>query len=77
MSKFYTNIAKYGNSILIREILDGVPSLRKDAWQPTYYLKDETSDSGLTSLYGDIVKEITPGNIHDSREWVRARWLIS
>jgi DNA polymerase elongation subunit (family B) len=57
--------------MLVREVIDGVVSLRKDVWGPTYYLKDANSKSGLKTLYGDRVKAVQPGNMHDSREWCK------
>jgi DNA polymerase elongation subunit (family B) len=70
-NRFYTSIAKSGQNILVREVIDGIHSLRKDIWSPTYYLKDSSNDSGLKTLYGDSVKTVKPGNMYEARDWCK------
>lgn len=76
-TRFYTNITKSSNTMLVREIVDGIPSLRRDMWQPTYYIKDINADSEYVTLYGDKVKSIKPGNMFESREWCKQYANIS
>ena len=67
---FYTNIAKLGNNILVREITDGIPNLRKVKFEPTYYIK--SVDGKFTSLYGDKAKDVHPGGMYESKEWIKS-----
>jgi DNA polymerase elongation subunit (family B) len=76
-NRFYTSIAKSGQNILVREVVDGIHSLRKDIWSPTYYLKDASNNSGLKTLYGDSVKAVKPGNMYEAREWCKQYTGIS
>lgn len=70
--KFYTNVAKYGNAILVRENVDGIPSLRKDMWKPTLYVKDlKTQNPEFTTLYGDLAKSIQPGSMSETKAWIK------
>jgi hypothetical protein len=65
-------VAKYGNTILVRELVDGIASLRKDKWKPTLYLIDRSDEeTGLTSLYGDKVRAIQPGTMSECRDFVK------
>lgn len=72
MSRFYTNITITGNTVLVREIVDGIPNMRKDAWQPTLYVTGpgKLANENFTSMYGDPVHSVQPGSISDCKEFM-------
>lgn len=73
MSIYYTNVDIYGNSLLVREIIDGMPNQRKLQWKPTIYLTDNSGewDGKYKSLYGDQVKEFPLDSIKECRDFVK------
>lgn len=70
-SKFYTNVAVVGGSVLVREVVDGIPNMRKDAWSPTLYVRGAAEGSDFHSLYGDEVHAVMPGSIPECKEFVQ------
>lgn len=71
-NSFYTNVEIFGNSVLIREVVDGVRHKSKLQWQPTLFIQDNSStESEYKSLYGDPVKEIVAGNIRETKEFIK------
>lgn len=71
--KFYTNVSIIGNSVLVREVVDGVPGLRKEQWKPTFYTKgkprNETKE--LKTLDDIPVYSIQPGTIQECRDFLK------
>jgi DNA polymerase elongation subunit (family B) len=73
VSKFYTNVAVIGNTVFVREVVDGIPSLRKDDWSPTLYVKGNPKDSNqrvFKTLYGDNAYAMQPGSVRDTKDFV-------
>jgi DNA polymerase elongation subunit (family B) len=71
--KFYTNVAIMGSDVLVREIVDGIPSLRKDRWFPAIYVKGQPKDPqalSVKTLYGDDAYEMLPGSIRETKDFV-------
>lgn len=71
--RFYTNVAIEGSSVLCREVIDGIPSMRKIDWQPTIYVRGKPRDPGtkkFTSLYGADVYSMKPGTIRECKDFV-------
>lgn len=71
--KFYTNVAVVGNQVLVREVVDGIPSMRKDHWNPVLYLKGTPKDPqarAVKTLYGDDAYEFFPGSIRETKDFV-------
>lgn len=74
MQEFYTSVVQYSNQLLVRSISDGLPQRFKINFNPTLYTtsKSKTSpDYGWKSLYGIPVYEIKPGDIKDTKEFVK------
>lgn len=74
MQEFYTSVVQYGNQLSVRSIRDGLPQRFKVNFNPTLYTtsKSKTSpDEGWKSLYGVPVYEIKPGDIKDTKEFVK------
>ena len=71
MKSFYTNVQVYGSRILFRGVEDGRKVRRKIDYFPTLYVpsKDHT---GFTSVSGEAMAEIKPGNIRDARDFVES-----
>jgi DNA polymerase elongation subunit (family B) len=71
VSEFYTNIAMRGKYILYRGVDEnGNRISRKEEFHPTMYVP--TNDkTDWTTLDGYYVEEINPGNIPDTRDFVK------
>ena len=71
--KFYTNVAVVGNTVLVREVVDGIPSIRKDNWSPTIYVrgKPKNDTAPFKTLYGETVYSLQPGSINDTRDFIK------
>ena len=71
MSEFYTNIAMRGKYILYRGVDEnGNRISRQEEFHPTMYVP--TNDkTDWTTLDGYYVEEVKPGNIPDTREFVK------
>jgi DNA polymerase elongation subunit (family B) len=70
MSRFYTNVAVVGSNVLVREVVDGIPNMRKHAWNPTVYVGGKSGETPFTSLYGKPVFAVNPGTIPETRAFV-------
>ena len=70
MSKFYTSVAVVGSSVYVREIVDGIPNMRKDSWSPTVYVNGAKEGSEYKSLYGHDVHPVQPGSIAECKEFI-------
>ena len=72
MSRFYTNISISGSNVLVREIVDGIPNMRKDQWCPTIYVngKPKATTSKFTALDGHQVYSMQPGSIPECKDFV-------
>jgi DNA polymerase elongation subunit (family B) len=66
---FYTNVAVYGSRILFRGIENGRKIRQKIDYHPTLYLTSKTPTE-FTTITGEYVSEIKPGNIRDCRDFV-------
>jgi len=70
VSRFYTNVTIVGSNVLVREIVDGIPNMRKDAWEPTLYVK-RSGETPFKTLYGDAIHAHRPGSIVETRDYVK------
>lgn len=74
MRDFYTSVVQYGNQILVRSIRDGLPQRFKVDFNPTLYTtsKSKTAlDEGWKSLYNVPVYEVKPGDIKETKEFIK------
>lgn len=74
MSRFYTNVNVIGSTVYVREVVDGIPNMRKDTWQPTLFVKGKPNhlkdNTNYTALTGETVYPINPGTIVECKEFV-------
>ena len=71
--KFYTNIDIIGSTVFVREVIDGIPNMRKDHWEPTVYVKGKPREyvgESFKTLHGDTVYPIKPGSISETKKFV-------
>jgi DNA polymerase elongation subunit (family B) len=71
--KFYTNVQVMGDTVFVREVVDGISSLRKDKWSPSIYVKGQPKDPlalSVKTLYGDDAYEMLPGSIRETKDFV-------
>lgn len=70
MSKFYTAVAQYGNSIIVKEVVDGKHKIKKIPYQPSYYVRTR-EESQFHTMEGDPLKKITFNDINEAKDYVK------
>ena len=66
---FYTNIAQWGNFLLLREVVNGERISRKIKYSPTLYAPVAKPTEWKT-LDGKFVTPIKHQTIRDAKDWV-------
>ena len=66
---FYTNITQWGNTLLLREVVNGERIARRVKYSPTLYAP-VNSPTGIKTLDGKNVAPVTHETIRDAKEWV-------
>jgi DNA polymerase elongation subunit (family B) len=66
---FYTNVVLVGNEILTRGFEDGKHFQKREMFYPTLYVTSNTN-TNFKTLEGTYVKEIKPGTIKETREFI-------
>ena len=66
---FYTNIVQWGNSLLLREVVNGERIVRKVKYSPTLYAPVAKPTEWKT-LDGKFVTPVKHQTIKDAKEWV-------
>ena len=67
--RFYTNILPWGNSLLLREVVDGKRVARKIKYSPTLYCP-VMRETKFKTLDGKYVTPIKHQTIKEAKEWV-------
>ncbi len=67
--RFYTNIVPWGNSLLLREVVDGKRVARKIKYSPTLYCP-VMRETKFKTLDGKYVTPIKHQTIKEAKEWV-------
>jgi len=67
--KFYTNIVQWGNSLLLREVVNGERINRKVRYSPTLYAP-VTLPTEWKTLDGQYVTPVQHQTIKEAKEWV-------
>ena len=67
--KFYTNISQWGNSLLLREVVNGERIARRVKYSPTLYAP-VNSTTELKTLDGKYVTPVSHETIKEAKEWV-------
>jgi len=71
MKSFYTNVSVYGSRILFRGVDEsGRKVKQKFDYNPTLYVPSKVPTE-FTTISGEYVSEIKPGNIRDCRDFVQ------
>lgn len=70
MSKFYTNINKWGNNILIRQIIDGDQVDHKIPFEPTLYIPS-TKPTGFKGFYGEDLSPKLFDSMTNARDFIK------
>ena len=66
---FYTNVDRYGNSILFRGYDKRGPVTKKIEFEPTFHIPN--NDGDWKSLEGQPLAEIQPGTMRDCKEFLQ------
>ena len=69
--KFYTNVVRYGNNLLVREVNNGVRSNQKIPYLPTMYMR-VGKETNWKSLDGRNVAPITDMTMKECDEWLKS-----
>lgn len=69
--KFYTNVYKYGDKLLVREKDGGVSTGKKVDYQPTLYVSSNDKNSDSKTLEGYPVAKVNPGSMNDCRDFMK------
>ena len=69
-TKFYTNVSRYGNSLLYRGYKNGKKIQTKIKYQPTYFVST-AKPSNWKSLDGANVSPINFDSMRDAKEWLQ------
>ena len=69
MKSFYTNVQVFGSRILYRGVENGRRIRNKIDYNPTLFVPSQTP-TAYTTISGEYVSEIKPGNIRDCRDFV-------
>lgn len=70
MTKFYTNVEIWGGKILYRGVENGKRVRHKVDYNPTLFVLSD-KPTKYTTIYGEYVGPVRPGNIRDCRDFVR------
>lgn len=70
MTNFYTDVSILGNNILYRGVENGKRVQYKHEFSPKIYVKSNNPSKWKT-LFADSVEEIQPGNIKETREFIK------
>ena len=69
--KFYTNVVRYGNNLLVREVNNVVRSNQKIPYSPTMYTR-VSKETNWKSLDGRNVTPITDMTMKECDEWLKS-----
>ena len=70
MSRYYTNVNRWGNTLFVRGLQDGKEFRHKLKYSPTLYL-ESTKDTGVTSIHGDWLKPSQFNTMTDANNFVK------
>ena len=71
---FYTNVLRYGNDLLIREVKDGERVNRRVKYQPTLFdLVKTNEETGYKTLDGKSVLPHKFDSINEAKQWISNR----
>jgi DNA polymerase elongation subunit (family B) len=68
--KYYTNVTRYGNNILLRGIEDGQRISDRIPFNPTLYIESPKASGKYRSLYGKKVEPVQMGSMKEAKEFV-------
>ena len=68
--KYYTNVTRYGNNILLRGIEDGQRISDRIPFNPTLYIESPKATGKYRSLYGKKVEPVEMGSMKEAKEFV-------
>jgi DNA polymerase elongation subunit (family B) len=71
MSNFYTHVFPFGDKMFVRGYENGRPFQSKIDFYPTLYVSSKKNDSSWSTLDGQMVDEIKPGTVKETREFVK------
>ena len=69
--QFYTNVFPFGDKMFVRGVENGKPFARKIDFFPTLYVPSKKDGSQWRTLDGQILDEINPGTVKETREFVK------
>lgn len=70
MNKFYTNISKWGNNLLVREMNNGNVVNHKVPFEPTLFVPSN-KETGYTGFYGENLSPKLFDKMSDARDFIK------
>lgn len=70
MSKFYTNVTKYGNNLLVRGYNDGEPFQEEVPFAPTLFV-NTTEETPYKDIYGNFCMPVVKESIREMNEYIK------
>ena len=70
MSNFYTNVSKWGNNILLREMIDGEIHNKKIPFEPTLFISSNT-ETGYKGFFGENLAPKVFDKMSDARDFIK------
>ena len=71
---FYTNVLRYGNDLLVREVKNGERVSRRVRYQPTLFdLVKTNEETGYKTLDGKSVLPHKFNSINEAKQWIDDR----
>jgi DNA polymerase elongation subunit (family B) len=67
---FYTHVFPFGNKMCVRGYENGRQFQRKIDFYPTLYVTSQKKDSSWRTLDGQVIDEVKPGTVKETREFV-------
>ena len=70
MSRYYTNVNRWGNTLYVRGLEDGKEFRNKLKYGPTLYLNSKNK-TGVTSIYGEYLKPTQFDTMTEANSFVK------
>ncbi|MCK5020088.1 MAG: hypothetical protein KAS32_23745 [Candidatus Peribacteraceae bacterium] len=70
MSKFYTNVQRRGNNLLIKEVVNGIRNQKKVKFKPSFFIPSNNGNSEWKSIYDNPLDCVKFSNISEAKDFM-------
>lgn len=71
MSKFYTAVSLFGNTVYCKEISNGKSKIHKIPYKPNFYIPTQNEDSEFRSMDGRPLVKKSFTNIYEAKDFIK------